>query len=91
MLVANDLVKTEVSGAMKNNDAAPEAVDPKPHDKLDDISGTNIADVVAKQPNTTAKQKKPYVKPAFRYERVFVTSALSCGKVSGTCVTSKVS
>jgi hypothetical protein len=25
--------------------------------------------------------KKPYTKPAFRYERVFATSALSCGKV----------
>jgi hypothetical protein len=28
--------------------------------------------------------KKPYVKPAFRYEQVFVTSALSCGKVQPT-------
>jgi len=26
--------------------------------------------------------KKPYVKPAFRFERVFETQALSCGKVS---------
>ena len=25
--------------------------------------------------------KKPYTKPSFRYERVFETSALSCGKV----------
>lgn len=24
--------------------------------------------------------KKPYVKPAFRYEKVFETTALSCGK-----------
>jgi len=28
--------------------------------------------------------KKPYEKPAFRYEQVFVTTALSCGKVSPT-------
>jgi len=28
--------------------------------------------------------KRPYVKPAFRYERVFETQALSCGKVIGT-------
>jgi hypothetical protein len=28
--------------------------------------------------------KRPYKKPAFRYERVFVTSALSCGKISAT-------
>jgi hypothetical protein len=28
----------------------------------------------------TPSAKKPYEKPSFRYERVFVTSALSCGK-----------
>ena len=28
--------------------------------------------------------KKPYQKPGFRYERVFETMALSCGKVSPT-------
>jgi hypothetical protein len=28
--------------------------------------------------------KKPYEKPTFRYEKVFVTTALSCGKVSST-------
>jgi hypothetical protein len=27
--------------------------------------------------------KKPYQKPAFRYERVFETSALTCGKTPG--------
>ena len=26
--------------------------------------------------------KKPYVKPAFRYERMFETLALSCGKLN---------
>jgi hypothetical protein len=30
------------------------------------------------------KAKKPYSKPAFRFERVFETSALSCGKISKT-------
>ena len=34
-------------------------------------------------PRTPATKKKPYEKPTFRYEQVFVTSALSCGKVSG--------
>jgi hypothetical protein len=29
-------------------------------------------------------RKKPYQKPEFRYERVFETMALSCGKVSPT-------
>jgi len=27
------------------------------------------------------KKKKPYVKPAFRFERVFETQALACGKI----------
>jgi hypothetical protein len=32
----------------------------------------------------TPKRKKPYHKPAFRYEKVFETTALSCGKTSAT-------
>ena len=28
--------------------------------------------------------KKPYRKPEFRYERVFETTALACGKTRGT-------
>ncbi|MGA7906359.1 MAG: hypothetical protein WCA16_03045 [Candidatus Sulfotelmatobacter sp.] len=35
------------------------------------------------QPPTAETVKKPYEKPAFRYEQVFVTSALSCGKIQG--------
>jgi hypothetical protein len=30
---------------------------------------------------TPATNKKPYEKPSFRFEQVFVTTALSCGKV----------
>ena len=33
--------------------------------------------------------KKPYEKPSFRFEKVFVTTALSCGKVgtgSQSCI-----
>jgi hypothetical protein len=30
------------------------------------------------------KLKKPYSTPAFRFERVFETSALSCGKIHET-------
>ena len=39
------------------------------------------------QPDNAGKDKKPYQKPAFRYERVFETLALACGKtvMSGTC------
>jgi hypothetical protein len=34
-----------------------------------------------------AIKKKPYEKPGFRYEQVFVTSALTCGKTGteGQC------
>jgi hypothetical protein len=30
---------------------------------------------------TPAENKKPYEKPSFRYEEVFVTTALGCTKV----------
>jgi len=36
------------------------------------------------EPRPAAVEKKPYEKPGFRYEQVFVTSALSCGKVNPT-------
>ena len=44
------------------------------------------------QPGNTGKGKKLYQKPAFRYERVFETLALSCGKTFGqlgNCVHSR--
>jgi hypothetical protein len=31
-------------------------------------------------PPTPITKKKPYEKPSFRFEKVFVTTALSCGK-----------
>ncbi len=34
-----------------------------------------------KRPAHNEQTKKTYVKPAFRFERVFETQALSCGKV----------
>ena len=41
---------------------------------------------------TQKKQtKKPYDKPAFRFERVFETQALSCGKIGGTSTQCKLS
>ena len=36
-----------------------------------------------KQPTEEKQTKKPYTKPAFRFERVFETQALSCGKMNG--------
>jgi len=40
----------------------------------------------SEQANSTRAQtiKAPYQKPAFRYESVFETSALRCGKVQST-------
>lgn len=34
------------------------------------------------QPLSLENSKKPYEKPAFRHEQVFVTTALTCGKTS---------
>jgi hypothetical protein len=33
---------------------------------------------------TATTTKKPYEKPSFRFEEVFVVTALSCGKVNPT-------
>jgi hypothetical protein len=33
-------------------------------------------------PCVAATEKKPYEKPRFRYEQVFVTSAISCSKAA---------
>jgi hypothetical protein len=34
--------------------------------------------------SSTVGTRKPYVKPAFRHEKVFETMALACGKISAT-------
>ena len=39
---------------------------------------------VTQQPEIEPGARKPYQKPAVRYERVFETSALTCGKVQTT-------
>jgi hypothetical protein len=39
--------------------------------------------LVPSEPKPT-RSRRPYQKPAFRFERVFETAALSCGKVSIT-------
>ena len=36
------------------------------------------------EPGGDKPRLKPYVKPAFRLERVFETMALACGKIVGT-------
>jgi hypothetical protein len=39
-------------------------------------------DSSAGEPHPAQTGKKTYEKPSFRYERVFVTSTLTCGKTS---------
>jgi len=54
--------------------------------KTDDKQGSIVGKERAVQPErikaTGPPKKKPYVKPALRYERVFEMTALSCGKAS---------
>jgi hypothetical protein len=40
------------------------------------------------EPRPAASEKKPYEKPGFRFEHVFVTSALNCTKTGteGQCM-----
>jgi hypothetical protein len=50
------------------------------------VDGADVSDVELGSINQTrarANRKLPYEKPAYRYEKVFVTTALSCGKISG--------
>jgi hypothetical protein len=54
------------------------------------ISGVSLMPMdhsSSEQPLTAADHKKPYEKPAFRHEQVFVTTALSCGKIDPTQAT----
>jgi hypothetical protein len=48
--------------------------------KREKIMGNNQSQ--SDEPRPAASEKKPYEKPGFRYEQVFVTSALGCGKTS---------
>jgi len=44
-------------------------------------------DLSRDEPRPAAIEKKTYERPGFRYEQVFVTSALTCGKTGteGVC------
>lgn len=52
------------------------------------LDGWNALDAgVAAQGNGephTQTTKKPYAKPSYRYEQVFETMALACGKINST-------
>jgi len=43
-----------------------------------------MKDSPLEKPETEEAAKKPYEKPSFRFEEVFVTTALSCGKTPFT-------
>jgi hypothetical protein len=55
--------------------------EPGPVDRLNLIVRGECRLAEDKQPTQKKQAKKPYARPAFRFERVFETSALSCGKV----------
>jgi hypothetical protein len=47
-------------------------------------NGNPVKTEEAKPRPEPTQARKPYEKPAFRYERVFETQALSCGKIGGS-------
>jgi len=51
--------------------------------KISGVSLMAMDQSSSEQPRIAANQKKPYEKPTFRHEQVFVTTALSCGKIVG--------
>jgi hypothetical protein len=51
---------------------------------LNHETGGAPSEMKAPEESKSTRGRKPYEKPAFRFERVFETMALSCGKVSGT-------
>ncbi len=54
------------------------------------ISGVSLMPMdhsSSEQPLIADNHKEPYEKPAFRHEQVFVTTALSCGKIDPTQAT----
>jgi len=48
------------------------------------MSQPEETDRTADQPEAQRPQKKLYQRPDFRFERVFETRALTCGKISDT-------
>jgi hypothetical protein len=51
---------------------------------FDDPSASQVEGNTVQEPTGTRKEKKPYTKPTYRYEQVFETMALACGKISAT-------
>jgi hypothetical protein len=51
---------------------------------FDDRSVTRENDGVAEETVSPRSERKPYRKPSYRFEKVFETMALSCGKITAT-------
>jgi hypothetical protein len=61
------------------------AADPEPAlNSFDDRSLTCENDGVAEETASPRNERKPYRKPSYRFEQVFETMALACGKVQPT-------
>ncbi|MGB6475067.1 MAG: hypothetical protein WBF04_13510 [Candidatus Sulfotelmatobacter sp.] len=56
-----------------------------PSELMDDI-GANVELGSVEHARTPRNHKQPYEKPVVRHDKVFVNTALSCGKITaGTC------
>ena len=51
---------------------------------LNHETGGAPSEMKAPEESKATRGRKPYEKPAFRFERVFETMALSCGKIDPT-------
>jgi hypothetical protein len=51
---------------------------------LENSCGEPSAEPASASASPSRRKKLPYEKPTFRHEKVFVTSALHCGKVDPT-------
>jgi hypothetical protein len=69
-----------------NEQASPfDATAPQPEwDSFDDRSVDQEDCGLSNKDASPQNQKKPYRKPSYRFEQVFETMALSCGKISAT-------
>jgi hypothetical protein len=52
--------------------------------KQQEVESTTAPELAPGPQAEQPKKKRPYVRPSFKYERVFETNALSCGKVGVT-------
>jgi len=48
----------------------------------DDMPSPPTSETPSQDALAPPTEKKPYIKPAYRMEKVFVTTALACGKVN---------